>query len=93
VPSKDPIQRFEDILQIILLIEDFTAGMNQAAFLQDPKTTNAAERCLERISEAAKKIGEAAESLCPGVPWPQIRGIGNTCDTNTTGSRLLVYGS
>jgi uncharacterized protein with HEPN domain len=41
------------------------------------KTYDAVERCLERISEAANKLGTAAESLCPGVPWPQIRGIGN----------------
>jgi uncharacterized protein with HEPN domain len=27
VPSKDPTQRFEDILENIVLIEEFTAGM------------------------------------------------------------------
>ena len=51
--------------------------MDQTAFTQDPKTSNAVERCLERISEAAKKLGDVAENLCPGVPWPQIRGVGN----------------
>ncbi len=35
----------------------------QAAFTQDLKTNNAAERCLERISEAAQKLGDVAESL------------------------------
>jgi uncharacterized protein with HEPN domain len=58
VPSKDPVQRFEDILNNIGLIEEFTAGMDQQAFTQDLKTANAAERCLERISEAARKLGE-----------------------------------
>ena len=51
MPSKDPVQRFEDILENIILIEQFTDGMDLAAFKQDPKTSNAAERCLERISE------------------------------------------
>ena len=38
---------------------------------------DAVERCLERISEAAKKLGTDAEHLCPGIPWPQIRALGN----------------
>jgi uncharacterized protein with HEPN domain len=32
---------------------------------------------LEQISEAARKLGGAAEELCPTIPWPQLRGIGN----------------
>ena len=35
------------------------------------------ERCLERISEAARKLGGAAEELCPAILWPQLRAIGN----------------
>jgi uncharacterized protein with HEPN domain len=77
VPSKDPVQRFEDILENINLIQEFTAGMGSAAFAKDLRTTNAAERCLERISEAAKKLGAAAEQFCPEIPWPQIRAVGN----------------
>jgi uncharacterized protein with HEPN domain len=77
VPSKDPVQRFEDILENITLIEEFTTGMNQADFTQDLKTHNAVERCLERISEAAKKLGDVAETLCPGTPWPKLRALGN----------------
>ena len=77
MPSKDPIQRFEDILENITRIEEFTAGMDLNAFMGDPKTHDAVERCLERISEAAKKLDSLAEDLCPEIPWAQIRGIGN----------------
>ncbi|MGO9260413.1 MAG: DUF86 domain-containing protein [Bryobacteraceae bacterium] len=77
MPSKDPIRRFEDILENILLIEEFTAGMDSTAFTEDLRTSNAAERCLERISEAAKKLGAVAEELCPAIPWPQLRAMGN----------------
>jgi uncharacterized protein with HEPN domain len=77
VPSKDPAQRFEDILSNIALIEEFTVGMDLSAFSRDPKTSNAAERCLERISEAAKKLGDLAERLCPGTPWAELRAVGN----------------
>jgi len=77
VPSKDPIQRFADILENIILIEEFTRGMDLNAYQEDLKTRNATERCLERISEAAKKLGEVAEQLCPTVQWPSVRGLGN----------------
>jgi uncharacterized protein with HEPN domain len=29
------------------------------------------------ISEAAIRLGDQAEVLCPGLPWRNIRGIGN----------------
>ena len=77
MPSRDPVQRFEDILEDIVRIEEFTAGMDLTAFTEDLKTSNAAERCLERISEAAKKLGGVAEELCPTIPWPQLRAMGN----------------
>ena len=44
------------------------------------KTSNETERCLERISEAAKKLGEAAEQLCPDIPWPEVRAIVHVSD-------------
>jgi uncharacterized protein with HEPN domain len=77
VPSKDPIQRFEDILENAILIGKFTKGMDLNSFLDDFKTRNATERCLERISEAAKKLGDLAEELCPDVPWADVRALGN----------------
>ena len=77
MPSKDPIQRFEDILDNAILILEFTKGMDLNSFLDDFKTRNATERCLERISEAAKKLGDMAEELCPDVPWADVRALGN----------------
>jgi uncharacterized protein with HEPN domain len=77
VPSKNPIQRLEDILENIALIQEFSAGMDVRSFTHDRKTSNTVERCLERISEAARKLGADAERLCPAVPWPQLRAVGN----------------
>jgi uncharacterized protein with HEPN domain len=51
--------------------------MDFDAFRQDPKTISAVERKLQLISEAAGRLGEQAEVLCPGLPWRNIRGIGN----------------
>ena len=41
------------------------------------KTRDAVERCLARISEAAVKLGAAAEDLAPDQPWRGIRDLGN----------------
>ena len=51
--------------------------MDFVAFEEDQKTSDAVERCLERISEAAAKLGDFAAVLMPGQPWPQIRALGN----------------
>ena len=52
-------------------------GMDLEAFREDPKTVAAVERKLLIVSEAAMRLGEDAERLCPGLPWHNIRGIGN----------------
>jgi uncharacterized protein with HEPN domain len=59
------------------MIVQFVHGMDLAAFREDPKTVAAVERKLLLISEAAIRLGEDAERLCPGLPWHNIRGIGN----------------
>jgi uncharacterized protein with HEPN domain len=64
-------------LDAIVAIEQFTQGMDFHAFSEDPKTISAVERKLQVISEAAGRLGEKAEVLCPGLPWRNIRGIGN----------------
>ncbi len=43
---------------------------------EDLKTRNATERCMEQISRR-EKLGEVAEELCPTVPWPSVRALGN----------------
>ncbi len=51
--------------------------MDFEAFREDPRTVAAVERKLQIISEAAIRLGEGAERRCPGLPWRDIRGIGN----------------
>jgi len=51
--------------------------MDLDAFVRDYKTSDAVERCLERISEAAAKLGDLAPMLTPDQPWPEIRALGN----------------
>ena len=77
MPFSEASLSLTDILDAILAIEQFTQGMDLDSFRQDPKTIAAVERKLQVISEAAVRLGEQAEALCPGLPWRDIRGIGN----------------
>jgi len=51
--------------------------MDLAAYEADAKTQAAVERKMLTISEAAIRLKDEAEVLCPGVPWRDIRGAGN----------------
>jgi uncharacterized protein with HEPN domain len=51
--------------------------MDLTAFEEDRKTYDAVERCLERISEAAMKLGDMAFHLMPDQPWQKIKSFGN----------------
>ncbi len=77
MPSDKPARRLEDIVENAQAIQRYVAGMDVTAFEKDQKTYDAVERCLERISEAAAKLGDLALSLVPGQPWQEIRALGN----------------
>ena len=77
MPSSDPLRRFEDILDNIERIERFTKGMDLAALSADERALYAVNHALLILSEAAAKLGEQAQQLCPEIAWPDIRGLGN----------------
>ena len=77
MPFRDPTLSLRDISEAISMIERFTLGMNFDAYREDLKTMAAVERKLLLISEAAVRLGEEGPALCPGLPWENIRGIGN----------------
>jgi uncharacterized protein with HEPN domain len=77
LPSEKATQRLEDIIENSQSILRYTAGMNLDSFEEDRKTYDAVERCLERISEGAAKLGDQAAELMPDQPWQKIRSLGN----------------
>jgi len=77
VPSERPAGRLQDIIENAQAIERYITGMDLAAFEEDQKACDAVERCLERISEAAAKLGDQAPALMPDQPWQKIRALGN----------------
>lgn len=50
MPSKDPRQRLQDIIENCALVETFTAGTSLAAFASDAKVRYAAEEEIRRIA-------------------------------------------
>jgi uncharacterized protein with HEPN domain len=77
LPSENTILRLEDILENIGLIEEYTRDYSRQRFAQDRKTQDAVERCLLRISEAAKKLEGSVDAIMPDQPWSAIRAVGN----------------
>ncbi|MCC6590656.1 MAG: DUF86 domain-containing protein [Bryobacterales bacterium] len=75
--SRKPAQRLMDIIENANAIARYTAGMDFSSFIGDRRTCDAVERCLERITEAAAKLGPFAVELMPNQPWPDIRALGN----------------
>src|SRR5271168_738860 len=77
VPSSDPEQRLRDILDNILRIRSYVQGIAAAQFAADRKTQDAIERCLERICEAARKLGDALDAKYPEAQFPKLRQLGS----------------
>jgi uncharacterized protein with HEPN domain len=77
LPSRSTRQWLKDILEAVTRIEHYTAGMDFEHFRQSPMVIDAVERNLQKISEAASRLGEEAPMLCPSIPWHNVRGMGN----------------
>jgi uncharacterized protein with HEPN domain len=77
VSSEDPARRLGDILANIARIRRYVGNMSAEEFLTDPKTQDAVERCLQRIAEAARKLGDALDQDYPEVEFDKLRQLGS----------------
>jgi uncharacterized protein with HEPN domain len=77
LPSSKILDRLGDIVENCERIGRHVAGMSREAYLADEKTIDAVEKCLQRISEAASRLGPYVDDIYPGAPWKDARGIGN----------------
>ncbi len=75
--SHDPGVCLADILDNIERIRSYVGAMDRDALERDGRTRDAVERCLERICEAAFRLGDEAARLMPSQPWGDIRGMGD----------------
>lgn len=73
--KKDMRVYLDDILESVRLIEEYTKGMDRAAFFHNPATQDAVMRRLGIIGEAAKKISHEFKSEYPSIPWREMAGM------------------
>jgi uncharacterized protein with HEPN domain len=73
LPSDKPLQRLNDILENIERILEYTREQRYVEFASDRLTRDAVERCLLRISEAARKLEGVADNIASDQPWADIR--------------------
>jgi uncharacterized protein with HEPN domain len=77
LPFRNAQTHLADILQSIDHIHEFLGGLDFEGYKEDRKTRSAVERELQIITEAAVRLGDEAEALCPGPDWAAFRGMGN----------------
>ena len=68
---------FNDILESISDIKEFTSGMTFDNFAKDKKTVKAVVRGLEVIGEAANNIPKHIRESYSEIPWEEIIGMRN----------------
>lgn len=76
MPTDRPGQRLADIRDTIQRIESHVAGMTVQQYRADRKARDAVERCLERIAEAARKLGDRYDAAYPELDLPNLRRMG-----------------
>ena len=66
-----------DIEQAADFIRQFTLGYTLETLIADQRTRSAVERQFQILTEAAHRLGEEAEQICPGPNWHHVRQFGN----------------
>lgn len=73
--KKDLIIYFEDIVDAIAHIEEYTVNANQETFEDDDYMQDAVIRRFEIIGEAVKHIPEDFRKDHPEIPWKLATGM------------------
>lgn len=71
----DPRLYLTHVLESIDLVESYVAGVDLAAFSEDPEKQDAVVRRLEIMGEAVKNLPSELRAAHPEVPWVRIAGM------------------
>lgn len=74
---RNPRFYFDDILDAVSNIEEFTRGISFLEFEADKKTLHAVLRNLEIIGEACRQIPRTIKAQYPQIPWRRISAMRN----------------
>jgi uncharacterized protein with HEPN domain len=75
--AADSLPYLAHMLDNIERIRGWTAGLTLEAYQANPMVRDATERCLERISEASRRLPEEVKARQPQIPWRKVADIGN----------------
>ena len=75
--SRDTGAHFADILNAIDRVQSFLGHATFEQYESDDFLRSAIERLILILSEAGKRLGAEADTLCPGPDWPSIHALGN----------------
>ena len=91
MPSRNPGQRLQDILDNIEAARSFVGQGSYDDLIRDRKTRYAVERALEIISEASRRLPDDLRNRHPKIDWRALAGLGNVYrhDYDTVDARLL----
>lgn len=70
-------QALLDIRDNAVLATDFVGDMTAREFAADRRTFYAVTRCLEIISEAARRLDDHVRARHSEIPWRAVMGSGN----------------
>lgn len=73
--SRRDIDFFDDILDGIRRVLDYSAGLTKEIFLSDNKTQDAVIRNLEVIGEATKRLTMEFRDSYPQIPWREMAAL------------------
>lgn len=75
--KRDETLLFEDVLEAIGRIREYTRGYSKEGFFRDQKTIDAVIRNLEIIGEACGQVPGPVRERYPQIPWRKIVGVRN----------------
>jgi len=73
--TRDVRVYFEDILDCISRIEEYTTDHDERQFMANAQVQDAVLRRLEIIGEAVKNIPQSLRDRHPQIPWKTISGL------------------
>ncbi len=71
------IPHLTDMIEACARISGVLEDLSIEAFEADWQKRWLVERGLEIVSEASRRLPEAAKARHPEIPWPKVAGIGN----------------
>ena len=75
--ARDSLLYLTHRLDNIERIRGWTDGLTIEAYQADTMLRDATERCLERISEASRRLSNDVKAGQPQIPWRKVADIGN----------------